>query len=177
MRKTVLFIAMSVDGRIADQKGSVDWLYGHGDESDAVDSYAEFIKGIDTVLMGWNTYHQVVTELVPEAWPYAGLKTYVFTHRACESSNEVVFTDEDPTKVIERLRAEPGKDIWVCGGANVVNQLMKDDMIDRFHLSIIPALLGEGPRLFNERFKQSRLRLIDVKAYDGITDLVYEKIT
>ena len=61
---------MSLDGCIADVDGGVDWLDGHGDDEDAVDSYAEFSKTIDTVLMGWNTYHQVVAELSPDEWVY-----------------------------------------------------------------------------------------------------------
>ena len=55
---------MSLDGYIADESGGVDWLTGHGDEK-MPDVYSEFAKDIDTVLMGWNTYHQIVTELSP----------------------------------------------------------------------------------------------------------------
>ena len=64
MRKISLFIAMSLDGYIADESGGVDGLTGHGDEK-MPDVYSEFAKDIDTVLMGWNTYHQIVTELSP----------------------------------------------------------------------------------------------------------------
>lgn len=64
MKKISLFIAMSLDGYIADESGGVDWLTGHGDEK-MPDVYSEFAKDIDTVLMGWNTYHQIVTELSP----------------------------------------------------------------------------------------------------------------
>lgn len=62
MRKVSLFIAMSIDGYIADHKGGVGWLQGHGNVQENMDAYSEFIKGIDSILMGWNTYHQVVTE-------------------------------------------------------------------------------------------------------------------
>lgn len=103
MRKVVLFIAMSLDGYIADQKGGVDWLEGQDAGAETVDSYGTFIQGIDTVLMGWNTYHQVVTELSPDVWVYQGLATYVFTHRSCASSGEIVFTQEDPA--VWRLRS------------------------------------------------------------------------
>lgn len=61
MRKVILFIAVSLDGYIADKSGGVGWLHGQGGDSENVDTYSEFIKEIDTVLMGWNTYHQVVT--------------------------------------------------------------------------------------------------------------------
>lgn len=58
MRKIRLFVAMSLDGYIADHNGSVDWLEGQGNDSENIDSYSEFAKTIDTVFMGWNTYHQ-----------------------------------------------------------------------------------------------------------------------
>ena len=74
MRKVNLFIAMSLDGYIADSEGGVDWLGGQGEESEDVDVYSAFIKDIDTVLMGWKTYHQIVTELSPEEWIYHNLK-------------------------------------------------------------------------------------------------------
>lgn len=61
MKKVILFIAMSLDGYIADKNGNVDWLQGQGGESEDIDSYSEFIKDVDTVIMGWNTYNQIVT--------------------------------------------------------------------------------------------------------------------
>ena len=61
MRKIVLFIAMSLDGYIADTNGGVDWLHGHGDDSENIDVYSEFVKNIYTILMGWKTYKQITT--------------------------------------------------------------------------------------------------------------------
>ena len=81
MRKTILYIAMSLDGYIADKNGSVDWLTGQGTDEENVDTYSEFVKDIDTVVMGWNTYAQVITELSPGKWPYENLTSYIITHR------------------------------------------------------------------------------------------------
>ena len=63
MKKVSLFIAMSLDGYIADSNGRVDWLNGQSENEENIDTYSEFIQNIDTVIMGWNTYHQIVTEL------------------------------------------------------------------------------------------------------------------
>lgn len=174
MREAVLFIAMSLDGFIADGDGGVGWLQGHGDDPDGFDSYADFIKDVDTVLMGWNTYHQITTELSPEVWPYEGLQAYVFTHRSVDPVEGVNFTDEEPAKVLARLKAESGKQIWICGGAGIVRQLLSGSAIDRFRISVIPVLLGQGIRLFDGGFPQSRLRLLGTRSYDGIVDLTYE---
>ena len=68
MKKVKLFIAMSLDGYIADEKGGVDWLSGHGNEDENTDVYSEFVKDIDTILMGWKTYH----------WTYRGRTSTFF---------------------------------------------------------------------------------------------------
>ena len=60
MREVILYIAMSLDGYIADKQGKVDWLTGQNPESQEPDSYSSFLQEIDTVIMGWNTYHQIV---------------------------------------------------------------------------------------------------------------------
>lgn len=100
MRKVTLFIAMSLDGYVADEKGGVDWLAGQDPAAGDGDSYSRFVEGIDTVIMGWNTYHQVVTELSPDAWVYEGLESYVLTHKALPSQRGITFTDEGPERSV-----------------------------------------------------------------------------
>lgn len=175
MRKVVLFIAISLDGYIADANGGVDWLSGQGDDSENMDTYSEFVKDIDTVIMGWNTYHQVVTELSPKEWIYSDLKTYVVTHKLSDSSEQICFTDESPTDLVKKLKAENGKDIWICGGAAIVHQLICADLIDKYYISVIPTLLGNGIRLFGEFPKERKLSLTKTQHYNGITDLIYER--
>ncbi len=173
MRQVVLFIAVSADGYIAGRDGNVDWL--ESQEEPEGDSYSRFIENVDTVLMGWNTYHQVVTELSPGEWPYEGLKTWVFTHRRPEPKEGVAFMDEDPAALVRRLKEEPGKDIWVCGGAALARRLMEADVIDRFHLSVIPVFLGDGIRLFEDGRPRRRLRLLRTDIQGGIPELIYER--
>lgn len=72
MRKVILYIAMSLDGYIADRKGNVNWLAGQDDAGEQIDTYGAFINEVDTVVMGWNTYRQITTELSPEEWPIRG---------------------------------------------------------------------------------------------------------
>ena len=122
MKKISLFIAMSLDGYIADSKGSVEWLTGQGNDEDNIDSYSEFVKDIDTVVMGWNTYHQIVTELSPNEWVYNDFTTYVVTHNQKTSSDWLNFTNESSVDLVKKLREESGKDIWICGGATLIQQ-------------------------------------------------------
>ncbi len=175
MRKVTLFIAMSLDGYIADKDGGVDWLNGQEEDGENMDTYSEFIKTIDTIIMGWNTYHQVITELSPEEWVYPEQVSFVITHREIPSTERIRFTSESPCDLVKRLREEEGNGIWICGGASIVRQLMETDLIDTLHISVIPTLLGDGVRLFGPLEKEQKLRLVKTQSYNGITDLVYEK--
>lgn len=175
MRKVVLFIAMSLDGYIADGDGKVDWLMGQDTDVETADSYMDFEKSIDTVIMGWTTYYQIETELSPEQWVYENQQTYVVTHRDCPSTNNITFTSTDPCSLVNTLKEKDGKDIWVCGGADIVQQLMRYNLIDIYHISAIPTILGNGKRLFSEAEQEIKLRLMTVKSSNGITELIYHK--
>ena len=160
MRKISLFIAMSLDGYIADSKGSVDWLRGQGNDNENIDTYSEFVKNIDTILMGWNTYHQVVTELSPKEWIYTDFTTYVIIN---------------PVDLVKRLKEKNGKDIWICGGANLIQQLVIADFIDCYYITIVPTLLGSGIRLFGKAEHEIKLNLLNTQSYNGMTDLIFTR--
>ncbi len=175
MRNVSLFIAMSLDGYIADQDGGVDWLKGHSDDNGGDDIYSGFVKNIDTILMGKKTYHQIVTELSPQEWVYNDFITYVVTHNEQSSSDKIRFVNINPASLVRNLKEENGKDIWICGGANIVQQLVDEDLIDCYHITIIPVLLGSGIRLFENVDHQIELRLRDVRLSNGMTNLIYER--
>lgn len=175
MRKISLFIAMSLDGYIADSKGGVDWLNGQGNDEEDIDTYSEFIKTIDTIVMGWNTYHQIVTDLSPNEWVYNGATTYVITHKEHISSEKIRFVNINPVELVKRLKGEDGKDVWICGGADLVQQFVNEDLIDRYHITVVPVLLGSGIRLFENGKDKIYLRLLDTQSYNGMTELVYER--
>lgn len=175
MRKVHLFIAMSLDGYIADNRGGVDWLKGQDDDHETLDVYSEFIKDIDTILMGWNTYHQIVTDLSPTEWIYDAFTTYVITHRKPASSENIQFTDANPVDLVTKLKTEAGKDIWICGGASLVQQLVNADLIDCYYITVIPTLLGSGIRLFENGKQQIPLKLLKTQSYNGMTDLIYTR--
>ena len=88
-------------------------------------------------------------------------------------TGEICFTDENPCKILRRLKKEEGKSIWICGGADVIRQLMEEDLIDEYDISVIPVILGDGIRLFGKRESPVRLRLVRSGGRDGIVELVY----
>ena len=175
MRKIVLFIAMSLDGYIADTDVKVDWLVGQDSDVEGDDSYADFVNNVDTVIMGWTTYHQIVTDLSPGEWVYDNLQSYVITHRDCSPKSNVTFVSENPCTLVNSLKQKNGKDIWICGGADIVHQLMQNNLIDKYHISVIPTILGSGIRLFDVIDQKTDLRLITSKNSNGIVELVYQK--
>lgn len=175
MRKISLFIAMSLDGYIADDKGGVDWLNGYGNDDVNIDPYSEFAKTVDTILMGWNTYHQVVTQLSPKEWVYHEFTTYVITHNEHTSSEKIRFVNINPVDLVKKLKEENGKNVWICGGANLVQQLVNEDFIDYYYISVIPILLGSGIRLFENGKYEMKLRLLNTQSYNGMVDLIYTR--
>lgn len=172
-RKVVLFIAMSLDGFIADQNGGVGWLGGQNPDAETLDTYSPFVETVDTVIMGWNTYHQVAAELSPDEWVYGDLQSFVITHREASSPENITFTSKSPCELVRELSQIPGKDIWICGGAGIIHPLVRENLIDEYYISVIPTLLGGGIRLFDNGQQEIPLKLIRTQSYNGITDLVY----
>ena len=175
MAKLVLYLAMSVDGYIADERGGVGWLTGDGSEPDAPGSYQAFYETVDTIVMGWTTYHQLATELAPDSWPYQGRPCYVVTHRQEADREDICFWHGEPAALADKLKTEREGNIWICGGASVAGQLLRAGRIDKLWLSIIPTVLGKGVRLFPEQGQELPLTLVGTEHWNGIVDLVYEK--
>ncbi|WP_445142538.1 dihydrofolate reductase family protein [Campylobacter sp.] len=128
---------------------------------------------MDTVLMGWNTYYQIITELSPDNWVYDNLLTYVFTHREQQDSDKIIFTSDNLEELIKKLKGIDGKDIWICGGADLVQQAISSDMIDEYFISIIPTILGNGIKLFSQNDVEHKLRLKSTITNNGIVELNY----
>lgn len=164
---------MSLDGYIADKKGGVDWLSGDGSDPENLGSYSEFSDTVDTVILGNNTYQQIITELSLDIWPYVGKQSYVLTHHKQEDSNEIHFVDTSMTELLTELRQQEGKNIWLCGGADIIDQARKANMVDELTISILPILLGDGIRLFQTSEVPRSMKLISHRSYNGIVDLVY----
>lgn len=172
-RNIVLYIATSLDGYIARSNREVDWLNGHSEKSDVDNGYNKFYSTIDTVVMGRTTYEQVVTELSPDIWVYEGKKCYVATTRKDQIDNRVEFISGNIIEFIKNIRTLPGKDIWLVGGSKLIDLFIKNDFIDKYIITIIPTILGEGISLFREQNPEIKLKLIETKTINGMVELTY----
>lgn len=176
MKKVILYIAVSLDGYIADPNGSVDWIKGQDDSVEPEDTFTPFFDSVDTVIMGKRTYDQIVTELSPDQWPYVGVSTFVITHDDKSNDTEHIrFRNTSVSRLVYDLKESPGKDIWICGGAQIANQLIEKDLIDTYHIAVIPVILGGGIKLFDTKDHKIDLTLACTKEYNGIIELTYHR--
>ena len=102
-----------------------------------------------------------------------GKTTYVVTHRSVESSQDIIFTSQDLESLVTDMKKNIRKNIWICGGANIIRQLVSSDLIDEYYISVMPTILGSGIRLFDNIADEIKLKLVQTQAYNGIVDLVY----
>lgn len=174
MRRTILYLSLSLDGFIADAQGGVDWLGGEREDYPGDYGYAAFEETVDTIVMGRTTYDQITTRLSPEQWPYPGLRCYVLTHRPVEDRPEATFLAASAEELIRTLREGTGrKDIWICGGGTVARQLIQADLIDVYWLCVLPVLLGDGVSLFQKGGPTIPLRLLRTRQENGVLECVY----
>ncbi|MBS1586449.1 MAG: dihydrofolate reductase [Bacteroidetes bacterium] len=171
-RKVILFIACSLDGFIAKPNDDLSFLSIVQKEGEDY-GYGEFIQAVDTVILGRKTYDWVMTQ-VP-AFPHADKDTYVITHTPRPDIGKTKFYAGDLKDLLTKLKSEPGKNIFIDGGAAVVNVLLHDHLIDEYIISIIPILLGSGTRLFNDNRPEQKLQLLAAKHFDtGLVQLHYK---
>lgn len=171
-RKVIVHIAASADGYIARPDDDLDWLtsrpapkgfYGMG----------EFAKTIDTIVMGRKTYE-------------AGLRlggtfdskdrTIVFSRQARPSDAPagVEFANEPISEFVSRLRSQPGKNVWLMGGGDLIASFLDEQAIDEFVISVVPVFIGDGIPLIARRHRHVPLELTSVRQFeDGLVQLHY----
>lgn len=179
-KKIILYIALSIDGFIARNNGDVSWLYGDSENINLDMGYNDLLNEIDTIIMGNKTYKEISTKLSIDNWPYINKNTYVFTKnlKKKDNKNNIIFVNDNVKNIITKLNENNlNKNVWLCGGANIINQFLKNNLIDEFRLFTIPIILGSGIRLFNndEKNIEKRLKLQKVKNINGIICSYYKK--
>lgn len=162
-KRVIVYVACSVDGYLADSKGSVAWL----DQYNGVDcKYELFCRDIDAVVMGNTTYKQILTF---GAYPYADKKGYVFTRDTTLTSDENV-TYIHTLDAFQDLLTHHNS-IWIVGGSQLI-ELVQEYVTD-YILTITPDLLGKGMPLFNDQHPQKLILESHVVFDKGLTQLHY----
>ncbi len=176
MSKVLLYIAISLDGFISTSDGGVAWLDGFNSPDEDY-GYKAMYDRLGAVVMGGITYRQV---LGFGHW-YEGVKSYIVTRGQLENppKGDVTAFSGEMRDLVTKIRAETDKDIWLVGGADVVAQFMAQDLIDEYHISVMPMLLGRGIPLFKgvSLEKWQSVKLDSVKSYpNGVVQMIYFKI-
>jgi dihydrofolate reductase len=172
-RKLILFIATSLDGFIAKPDDDLRFLSIVQKEGEDY-GYSDFVDSVDTVIMGRKTYDWVMKQ-VP-VFPHSDKISYIITRTPRESIGRINFYTGSLKELILKLKSEAGKNIFVDGGAEIVNELLKHQLIDEFIISVIPVMVGDGIRLFKEGQRQQGLKFVGVKHFDtGLVQMHYMK--
>ena len=169
MRKVILQLAVSLDSFIEGPNGEYDWCFTDQDYG-----LKDFFKRIDAVFIGRKSYEMAANAEGSADW-MPPVKQYVFSDTLQDVKEGMVLVSGNISDQVETIKKEPGKDIWLFGGAALTASLMEAGLVDELILAVHPILLGSGKPLFQGIKKRIPLQLFDTKPYDtGLVMLSYK---
>ena len=192
MRKLKLQVQITVDGYIVGPNGEMDWMVWDWD--DKLKRYvADLTEPVDCIILGRKLAqgfipHWANIASIPESQDFSAGKKFTDTQKVVFTKTldtkdsivsgwkNTVLAKGDLVDEINQLKTKKGKDIIVYGGATFVSALVKNQLIDEFHLFINPNAIGNGMAIFNELESNQKLTLLKSESFDcGIVVLKYEK--
>ncbi len=163
-----VFIATSLDGFISRPDGNIDWLtqanalVPEGEDC----GYAAFMKTVDAIAMGRNTFEQVSTF---DQWPYQGRKVEVMAIRPLTLppglATTVSVCSQSPAELVQRLSSQGTRRLYVDGG-KTIQGFLAAGLVDDITITVIPVLLGAGRPLFGPLVQDVHLTLECSRAYE-----------
>lgn len=156
MSRTIYFTATTLDGYIADDQNSLEWLFAQDIDPAGANSYEAFMAGVGAIVMGRTTYEWVREHLQTAGggWPYA-IPTTVITHAQLPGIDgaDIRFAHGEVAPIHTALTdAADGRDVWLVGGGDLAGQFADVGLLDQLVVSIAPVTLGAGRPLFPRRF-------------------------
>ena len=175
MRTLSIYIATSLDGYIAKPNDDLSFLKLVEKEGEDY-GYAAFTSTIDTIILGRKTYDWVLKEIGTSHYDNGEKDVFVITRTERPSVGRTKFHTGSLSGLVQKLKSESGKNIYCDGGAEIINELLKNDLVDEFIISVIPVLVGDGTRLFKSGRPEQQLELVSAKTFDtGLTQLHYRR--
>lgn len=171
MRNIILNLAVTLDGFIEGPNGEIDWCSLDIDpagQSETESFFDTFLESIDTIFYGrvsydmWGEFHPDEGASVAEKKLWSGVhskKKYVFSRRADANNSRATYITSDVLGQVADIKRQPGKDIWLYGGASLITTFLSLNLIDRYILAIHPVALGAGKALFADLEKRVELKL------------------
>ncbi|QWF23346.1 dihydrofolate reductase family protein [Nocardioides sp. LMS-CY] len=153
--KTTFYTATTLDGFLADEHDSLDWLLSQPIDDDGPFNYQAFMTDVGAIAMGATTYEWVLAHHVDqgEKWFYEQ-PSWVFTHRDLRRvADNITLTSAPVAEAHAAMAAAAGgRDIWMVGGGDLAAQFAEAGLLDEVVVSIAPVTLGAGRPLFPRRF-------------------------
>jgi dihydrofolate reductase len=175
-RKIIVHIATSADGYIARPDGDLEWLTSRPAPEDFYGMNA-FMRSIDATVLGRKTYEVSLRMGAPFD---SKSRTIVFSRgpAPADAPAGVEFVSEDIGPFVRRLRAQPGKDIWLMGGGDIIASFLDEQAIDEFVISVAPVFIGEGIPLIAPRHRHVPLELLSLERFeDGLVQSRYHVLS
>jgi len=172
-RKIIVHIATSADGYIARPDGDLEWLTSRPAPKGFYGIDA-FMKSVDTMLLGRKTYEASLS--MGAKFPSKG-RYIVFSHHArpADAPSNVEFVNDEPGDFVSRLREEPGKNIWLMGGGELIASFLDAHAIDEFVITMAPVFIGDGIPLIARRHRHVLLELHSLERFEnGVVQLHYK---
>lgn len=179
--RTQYYTATSLDGFIATEDDSLDWLFPLGDINDT--SYPAFIEEVGALVMGSSTYEWILSHAdkiaddIGSPWPYTQ-PTWVFSSRKLPTIEgaDIRFVKGDVKPVHAALaQAASEKNIWIVGGGDLAGQFYDANLLDEVIVQIGSVTLGRGKPLFPRRITSPPLQLVSVhQVGTGFAELRYQ---
>ena len=159
MSLTQYYTAVSLDGFIADEEHSLEWLFSREQDRAGPLNYADFVTEVGAVAMGSTTYEWILEhdrkgkDPAEWKWPYA-VPSWVFTHRQLKVVPDapIAFTSDDVAAVhAEMVAAAEGRNVWIAGGGDLAGQFADRGLLDEVVVYVAPVTLGAGAPLLPRR--------------------------
>lgn len=173
MQNVVLSVAVSLDGYIARPDGAVDWLFM---DPEIMPEMSKFFKTVGVVIMGRKTL-DVALALGGGKMGMGKMPCYVFSRSQPQGKRAgVEYVRGSPAALVNELKQKLGKDIWLMGGGELAREFLRENLVDRIDLGLMPVLLGEGIPLFPSGFPEQHFTLASHHACkSGIVSLSYAR--
>jgi len=173
--KATVYIATTVDGFIARENGSVDWLTTGEDVGSEDYGYQDFFNSVDALVMGRNSYELVLSF---GSWPYGDKPIVILSSQQLEIpesiSNTVSVMSASPSKVVQRFAERGYKHIYIDGG-KTIQGFIREGLIQKIIITKVPILIGSGIPLFGALPHDIRLHHLETLQFDnGLVQRKYE---